>query len=73
MSYYEINVSRDTGSAQSPRFVHFFATAERSITNETELHKVYDALKLAFPLPEFLITVTRWETTGRQINMTKGT
>lgn len=45
--YYEINVSRDTGSAQMPRFVHFFATAERSITDEHQLVSVGEVITIS--------------------------
>ena len=39
--YYEINVAKNGK--------HFFATSERSITNEGKLKEVYKELKRAFP------------------------
>ena len=57
--YYEINIS-ENGK-------HLFATAERSITNEYQLKKVYDKLKMAFSEPQYVITVLRYEKTGKVI------
>jgi hypothetical protein len=54
--YYEINIS-ENGK-------HLFATAERSITDEKQLKIVYDKLATAFPVPQYLITVLRYEKTG---------
>ena len=60
--YYEINVSLNGK--------HFFATAERSITNEQKLKEVYSALKEKFPYEDgYDMTVTRYETTGKHIDM----
>lgn len=54
--YYEINIS-ENGK-------HLFATAERSITNESQLKKVYDKLKIAFSEPQYQIRVTRYDKIG---------
>jgi hypothetical protein len=60
--YYELNISLNGR--------HFFATAERSITSEDELKKVYDVLKVKFPHSEgYRIGITRWETTGTIIKL----
>lgn len=60
--YYEINVSLNGK--------HFFATAERSITNKYALEKVYNVFKEKFPKEDgYEITVQYWEKTGRNIEM----
>lgn len=60
--YYEINVSKNGK--------HFFATAERSITNKWKLKEVYDVLKEKFPQKEgYEVSVTKYETVGEFINM----
>lgn len=60
--YYEINVSLNGR--------HFFATAERSITNKWKLEEVYRVFKNRFPKEEgYDITVSHIETYGKHINM----
>lgn len=60
--YYEINVALNGK--------HFFATNERSITNETKLKEVYSILKKKFPTEEgYDILVSCIQTTGTYINM----
>lgn len=54
--YYEINISENGR--------HLFATAKHSITDEKKLKIVYDKLSTAFPVPQYLITVLRYEITG---------
>ena len=59
--YYEINISKD-GS-------HYFATAERSITDRRKLKEVYNKLKKSFPNEEgYEILVSRYEKIGMGIN-----
>lgn len=61
--YYEITVSKNG--------YHFFATAERSIITKQKLDIVYNALKEKFPREEgYKIDVTKWEKTGKFIEMT---
>lgn len=64
--YYEINVSKlnpDTG-----RYEHYFATAERSITNMFKLQTVVDDLKNRFSESEgFKITCTHWQKIGEEM------
>jgi hypothetical protein len=65
--HYEINVAKRNakpGFDGKPTYSHFFATAERSITNEEKLREVYSMLRLTCPEPAFQITITRVETTG---------
>ena len=60
--YYEINVAL--------KGKHFFATAERSITNKWKLKEVYDILKEKFPHEEgYEISVTKYETVGKFVDM----
>ena len=60
--YYEINVALNGK--------HLFATAERSITTDWELDKVYSLFKEKFPESEgYELSVTMWEKTGKHIHM----
>lgn len=55
--WYEINVSKNGK--------HFFATAERSITNGDKCNEVLSILRFKFPKNEgYEITVTKYETVG---------
>ncbi len=69
--YYEINVAKQDFIGTSERFTykHFFATAKRSITTENELKEVLKHLVVAFPKPEFDITVTMYEERGDFVNI----
>lgn len=56
----EINVAKKTAEKDykgNPTYKHFFATAERSITNSDELKKVLPIMREKFPFPEYRITV----------------
>lgn len=60
--YYEINVALNGK--------HFFATAERSITNKWKLKEIYSTIKEKFPQEEgYDITVSCIETVGKHIDM----
>jgi hypothetical protein len=60
--YYEINISFHGK--------HFFATAERSITDENKLREVYMILHEHFPESDgYNIEITKWEKIGHQINI----
>lgn len=60
--YYEINVALNGK--------HFFATAERSITNKWKLKEVYSTIKEKFPQEEgYDISVTLYETVGKSVDM----
>lgn len=71
--YYEINVAKTNHSVSSlgSKYRHFFATAPRSITTLDELREVYDAIREAFPLPDHIISVTRYEETGTSVDMNR--
>lgn len=60
--YYEINVALNGR--------HFFATAERSITTQWDLEKVYNVLKEKFPTEEgYEITISQWTKIGKSITL----
>lgn len=60
--WYEINVSLHGK--------HLFATNKRSLSSSVEAENLYIIFKQAFPASEgYNITVTKWELTGKPINM----
>ena len=60
--YYEINVAKNGK--------HFFATAERSITNIKKAEEVYMLFKEKFPKSDgYEISVERWEKIGEFVDM----
>lgn len=59
--YYEINVAKNGR--------HFFATAQRSITDEKHLRDVYNSFRETFKKPDYKITVTKYNLEGRGIIM----
>jgi hypothetical protein len=62
--YYEINVSRGG--------VHYFATAERSLTTLTQVKEVYQKLKISFPENAgYSITISKWQKVGESIDPEK--
>lgn len=64
--YYEINVSKL--NPETGRYEHYFATAERSITNMFKFQTVVDDLKNRFPESEgFKITCTHWQKIGEEM------
>lgn len=57
-SYYEINVSRDGQ--------HYFATAPRSFTRESEATTALEDFRVRFPKSEgFSIGLTYWRCVGK--------
>lgn len=60
--YYEINVSLNGR--------HLFATAERSVTDNHKLQKVYKLFMEKFPEEEgYKVTVEKWEKVGKFVDM----
>lgn len=53
--YYEINVSKQN---QSGDYIHYFATAKRSITNKEKLKAVVQDFMTCFPAPQYKIGVS---------------
>jgi hypothetical protein len=70
--YYEINVAKlstaKTGYAVG-KYVHFFATSNRSITDKETLKEVYVELKKAFPEPQYNMTVAYCSETKEGIDI----
>lgn len=68
--YYEINVARlENKGTKNGEYVHFFATAKRSIHSRIELKKVYDVFKNVFPEPEYNMTCAYYPECGEGINL----
>jgi hypothetical protein len=67
--HYEINVSKlATTDLNQKRYLHLFATAERSIGTMAELRRVYALFLQKFPVEEgYALTVTEYRETGTQI------
>jgi hypothetical protein len=62
VSYYRINVSKDG--------YYLFATEQGQLTSLKEAKKVYDILKEKFPDSQgYEVTCTRWEGTGKEIDL----
>ena len=60
--YYEINVTLNGK--------HFFATAERSITNRWDLNNKLKIFIDKFPMEEgYEISVSKWEKVGVTVNI----
>jgi hypothetical protein len=75
---YEINISKavqnEDGTIKmdyknEPTYVHYFATAERSIDSITKLKQILDDLRLIYTTPLFNITATSWSKVGESINI----
>lgn len=64
--YYEINVSKRSTRGH---YVHYFATAERSIGSETELKTMLAQFGELFPEPEYNITAHKYEKIGYGIDI----
>jgi len=63
--YYEINVSKriengfnSEGKKYAPEYRHFFATAPRSCTSQSQLKKVLKEIVEKFPKPAYEVMVT---------------
>ena len=64
-SYYEINVSRNG--------IHFFATHQRSITDERTLKRILEVFKEKFPTSEgYQILATAQYAYGKYVFDSKG-
>ena len=58
--YYEINISLNGQ--------HYFATAERSLTNKKKTQEVFDKLKASFPESEgYKLCVSHWKKVGQRV------
>jgi hypothetical protein len=64
--YYEINVAK---LGKDGHYFHYFATAERSVTDIEKLKNLMKGFLLAFPKPEFEISVIEYQTVGKGIDL----
>lgn len=64
--HYEINVSKRVDATQ--RYAHYFATAERSITDESKAKATVEHFRQLFPEPEYNVTCTRWMSSGEEMD-----
>jgi len=64
--HYEINVSRLDG--RTGRFVHWFATHARSLSNEADAKELAGVLRESLP-GNCQINVTRYETVGHSTSI----
>lgn len=53
--YYEINVAKQNAKGE---YIHYFATAKRSITDKEKLKVVATDIVSKFPAPKYKITVS---------------
>ena len=53
--YYEINVAKKDKKGE---YRHYFATAKRSITTQTQLQEMTKHFMTVFPAPEYHISVS---------------
>jgi len=69
--YYRINISKQNpeqiGKPFGPHYVHYFATADNSLTDEHSARIVFADLKQKFPEPEFKVECTYWVKTGKSM------
>lgn len=72
--HYEINVAQQ--DPRNPaRYLHLFATHERSLQTQQQVDEVLSRLLPAFPKPQYEVTVSRVEqryipvTTLKQLNL----
>lgn len=63
--YYEVNVAQPANVNGQTRYVHWFATAPRSISTTEKAFEVAQSFRSAWP--DCQVTVTRYETIGEQV------
>lgn len=64
--YYEINVSKL--NPETGRYIHYFATSERSITDFYKCQQIIAEFKIKFPEEEgYKLTCTHWRKTGEEM------
>ena len=66
--YYEINVSKRQPNGG---YKHYFATAKRSITSESELTTILKDFDVKFPQPEFHLSATYHSEGGAILDINK--
>lgn len=72
-NHYTINVAKrvkNTAGREPDRYAHFFATDPRSGTDLLESFRpVIDAIKAAFPSPEYRVTCSHWQASGTNVEI----
>jgi len=63
--YYEINVAK---KSKSGGYSHFFATAKRSIKDTDVLASVLETILVAYPEPEYSVSVSKYEERGYRVD-----
>lgn len=62
---YRINVAKFQQNCGESRYIYLFHTAMDSISGA---EKAYNEIKAKFPNPEYSVTLTVWEKSGREVD-----
>lgn len=62
---YRINVAKFQQSYGENRYIYLFHTTLDSISSA---EKAYNEIKAKFPNPEYSVTLTVWEKSGREVD-----
>ena len=62
---YRINVAKIQQSYGESRYIYLFHTTLDSISGA---EKAYNEIKAKFPNPEYSVTLTVWEKSGREVD-----
>ena len=62
---YRINVAKFQQSYGESRYIYLFHTTMDSISGA---EKAYNEIKAKFPNPEYSVTLTVWEKSGREVD-----
>jgi hypothetical protein len=68
-SKWEVTVAKASGmnwNKTGPRYLHYFTTSSEHWTTE-QVTALTNDLRSKLPIPEFEITVTRWECSGQNV------
>lgn len=69
---YEINIAKRNGSRfydgkQNPAYSHFAKVTLPQSTYEDEAQTIARQFADAFPSPDYKLTLTRWQSSGREV------
>ena len=62
---YRINVAKIQQSYGESRYIYLFHTTMDSLSGA---EKAYNEIKAKFPNPEYSVTLTVWEKSGREVD-----
>ena len=62
---YRINVAKFQQNCGESRYIYLFHTTMDSISSA---EKAYNEIKAKFPNPEYSVTLTVWEKSGREVD-----